>query len=1244
MDKVQNDFFAPEEDDNSTNLVENNGYGRKVLIVDDEEDIHTVTRMTLEDFIYDGKKIEILSAYSGLEARQILQEHDDISIVLLDVVMETETAGLDLVNYIRNELSNKNIRIVLRTGQPGVAQERTVVSEYDIDDFRIKTELTADKLFSVIKTGLNTFTLMKHMEHSLRESQRKYKKMYDNSPLPFQSLDIDGKFIDVNPMWLTTLGYKKEDVIGHWFGDLLHPDYVDHFENNFRNFKKEGQVRDVQFKIRKVDGEYLYISLEGDIGCDINGKVSQTFCVFKDITKELQLEQELKSINLNYNEVVSHITTAVWRVNVTKNNSFENIYISPVMDELLGLPEGSIKNNWEKLFFYIQSDQIEIIKNAFNESINKPEEVITCAYKVTKSNGETAWFESKGRSFREGKTRHFFGSTNDITQQTLALEKLKESEQDYKRLFDTAHDAILIISTDGEIVLDVNQQACNLYGYSREEFLGSSMMKLSINPEFGDEQLKETKRVKRSHQFETIQKKKDGTIVYLEIIASILNYKGQDAILSINHDLTQHKESEKAVQESERKYRFLAENSIDIIWTADANLVFTYISPSIEALTGYKPEEWIGTNIRSHIKKEEFDLVKHKMKEELEKPKSNYSLILETKLIDVNNLEIEVEIMGSALHDDKFNLLGFQGSTRSITERKKSERIQSAIYNISNAANTSDNLQKFILHIKNELSSIIDTCNFYVALYNDITDVFNLPYMTDEKLTTESFPADKTLTKYVLNTQKPLLATTKVIKELEKNEDVVSGGADSEVWLGVPLIINKKAIGVLAVQSYDDKNAYNESDLKMLEFVSVQISSSIHRKQIDQDLHKQNQEYEILNEELIDSVSEIKKINHELGKAKEKAEESDRLKSAFLANMSHEIRTPMNGILGFTSLLSKPGLSGSIQNKYINIIQKSGYRMLHTVNDLMDISMIESGQVKTQNIKTDINETCNSLFAFFEPEANKKDLKLSLTKVLEDHETIIFTDSEKFYAILTNLIKNSIKYTHEGTIEVSCCKKKDMLEFQVKDTGIGIPPERQEAVFDRFVQADIEDKEVYEGSGLGLAISKAYVEMLGGKIWLNSIPGRGSNFFFTIPYISAQEKPINTNNDKETDTSLELPSNLTILIAEDEIFAYEYLTLVLKKYNPKIIHVNTGLDAIEVFKQNPDIDLILMDIKMPVLDGYEATKKIRKFNEEVIIIAQTAYAQSSDYSKAIQSGCNDYISKPIDVEDLIVKIKKSLNR
>jgi len=419
-------------------------------------------------------------------------------------------------------------------------------------------------------------------------------------------------------------------------------------------------------------------------------------------------------------------------------------------------------------------------------------------------------------------------------------------------------------------------------------------------------------------------------------------------------------------------------------------------------------------------------------------------------------------------------------------------------------------------------------------------------------------------------------------------------------------------------------------------FLSIRIRTSFEtNKKLSIELRKQNKEYAFLNKL-------YKEQNKNLIIAKEKAEESDLLKSAFLANMSHEIRTPMNGILGFTRLLKKPNLSGERKEEFIDVIQKSGLRMLSTVNDIIDISKIDSGQMEISLDNFCLYDEIESLYSFFRQEADEKGINLLLNYDIEDKGIIIQTDSSKFNSIFTNLIKNAIKFTHKGQIEISCSVSNDYFRCTVSDTGIGIPADRRLAIFNRFEQADYKNSRAFEGSGLGLAISKAYVEMLGGQISVESEEGEGSEFTFTIPFVIAEIKSNVTQQHKVENKTFSTKGDLKILIVEDDKDSATFLSETIKKIAKEILLAHTGNEAIEICKNRPDIDIVLMDIKMPECNGYEATMSIRKFNKELIIIAQTAYALAGDKEKAIKAGCDDYIAKPINIGELHQLINKHL--
>ena len=778
----------------------------------------------------------------------------------------------------------------------------------------------------------------------------------------------------------------------------------------------------------------------------------------------------------------------------------------------------------------------------------------------------------------------FVAFIRNITEHKKAEQALTESEEKYRVLLNGSPYGILTTDIETQRFLFSNPAICKLFGYTDEEFQRLSIENLVpkesldlVMSEFASQM-----RGDKSVSFAQPCRRKDGTIFSADIAGAPIILNGRKCSVGFFSDVTDRKDAEEALKMSEEKYRSLFENVQDVFYQIDLAGVIQDISPSIKHFSKFNRDEIVGRNVADiYYNPMDRELLLNEIRNKGEV--RDYELILKTTDGEKKFASINASLIFDA--DGKPNHI--DGALRDITDRKLAdEKVR-----LSESALKGINAQLI------EAQRIARIGSWTHHLENDLpvwSDEMFVIFGIDPRLGVPTYPVFRQL----VDPDQRLILDDAI-------NAVMTTGHGYSLELRVNLPDENKRIIHMQCEAFFGTDGLVFSTLGTAQ-----------------------------------DITERKQFEMELIVAKERAEESDRLKSAFLANMSHEIRTPMNGILGFAELLKETKLTGGEQQNYISVIRKSGKRMLNIINDIVSISQIESGQMNVSISATNVNEQIESVYTFFTPYVEKKGLLLSIKNTLPSNECRITTDREKLYAILTNLLGNALKFTSAGSIEFGVEKKGDYIEFFVKDTGCGVNENKKEIIFERFRQGSELITKPYEGAGLGLSISKGYVEMLGGKIWMESELGKGSTFYFTLPY----------NNKKETTTVIEDPSsgtaltnqayNLKILIAEDDESSVHFLSMVLRMYCKKILTAETGVEVVEVCRENPDIDLVLMDVRMPEIDGYEATRLIRQFNKDVIIIAQTAYAMVGDREKAIKAGCNDHISKPIVIEELKELIRK----
>ena len=377
--------------------------------------------------------------------------------------------------------------------------------------------------------------------------------------------------------------------------------------------------------------------------------------------------------------------------------------------------------------------------------------------------------------------------------------------------------------------------------------------------------------------------------------------------------------------------------------------------------------------------------------------------------------------------------------------------------------------------------------------------------------------------------------------------------------------------------------------------------------------------------------------------AKQKAEEADNLKSQFLANMSHEIRTPMNGIIGFSQLLKENKMTSLERKHYIDLICSRGYHLLQIINDIIDISKLEAGQLQIRKETININRLLQDLYYVFHTQM-EQEKHTEITLIIENYpgdiDINITSDYTKLEQVLVNLINNALKFTDKGEVKYGYYLDDEFVTFYVSDTGIGIPVELHRTIFDRFMKINKRREKIQEGTGLGLAISKGIINLLNGKIWVKSEPEKGSVFFFTVPYKPANDLLYQSTRITRTKMEAKNWENKTILIVEDDEVSNEFLKVLLSPSKARLLFATDGKTAVELFNKYTTISLVLMDVQLPILSGQAAMGEMKKIRPDVPVIAQTAFAMVGDKEKYLDSGFSGYIAKPINPNDLLMLIDK----
>jgi len=1074
-------------------------------------------------------------------------------------------------------------------------------------------------------TTMIDITERKRAEEALQYSEMHFRAMVENAGDAVTLVDAKGKIIYESPSVERITGFKTDDRKEKSSFENIYYEDMPIIQAIFnRILKNYGSQESAVFRSVRKDGTIWWTEATAT---NLLNKPSVRAVVvnYRDISERKRVEDALSKSRETLERITSSIDDTIYSIDA-KTGEFE--FLSPVFERKFGYSLSDINLMGGRWPFLMQ-----IIKD---QNTNQADPVLTDLKKnkVKKTPVWENWWQSKDGNLRYIEDRsvpiyegnqliRIDGVLRDITGRKKAEDNLKESEEKFSKAFHLMPVSMAISRLSDGKYLDLNEAYTRLTGHSRETTIGKSSLELKL---WVDQSVraKIRKDLQEDKKIQEIPVKfitKSGKILDILYSAVIIKLGDQQCLISLALDITERNRAEEALREERTLLRTIVDNLPISLYIKDKDGRKIITNP-VDLKSIGKPESEV-------LGKTDKDLLPSEV---AIKTMADDTSILTTGIPVVNKEEfihnkfdksqwiLTTKIPRKNIAGENIGIIGM---SLDITERKKAEeqidshnkRLES-MFRISQFK--ADTSQQLLDYAMNEAIELTKSKIGIIHLYNEETrqltlvsgsqNVLNGLNITHQSIVYDFNPPDQ-LNEVILK-RSPIIENNYESNRKSKKVSTF-GNVDVKNFLSIPIINNDKIIAIISLAN--KMTDYDTIDAQNLTVLTDSVWKMIEKQ----------------------------RYQEELIIAKEKAVESDKLKSAFLANMSHEIRTPMNAIIGFSEILLKPDLNVEKKNKYTVIVMNSCKKLLSIVDDILDISIIDSGQVEIKKVSTVINEIIFELFTIYDNVAKSSNISIYFHNTLDNISSTIFTDKIRLNQILNNLLNNAFKFTSKGQIDFGYELKDGFMVFYVRDTGIGIPKHLQNVIFERFRQAELELTREYGGTGLGLSISQKLVELLGGKLWVESEPDKGSTFYFTIPYdIGVVEKKQKVKKNVIEKHRLLNKEDFTILVAEDELNNFLYIEEVLNESGINILHAANGIEAVDLCNRNRNIRLILMDIKMPKMNGIEATKEIKKLRPDLRIIALTAFAMESEKRYVLKEGCDDYISKPVSPEYLQKIIKQ----
>lgn len=1141
-------------------------------------------------------------------------------------------------------------------------------------------------------------------EKLLKESEEKFKSITERIYDIILTADLQGNIIYVSPSVFRVFGYPPDDLIGKNITEFVPKEEIPNVIETFKLSASGKNIENYYSRFLKKDGSLAMITLSA-VPITENNKIVGAQAIIRDVTERMKIEQALKENEQMLREsqkaasigsYVMDLSSSIWKSSTVLDEIFGikedfNKNMAGWLQIVHPKDQAMMQDYFTK----------NILTN--HENFNKEYRIIRIIDQTERWVHGMGELEFD----KDGNPVKMIGVIQDITERKQIEEALRISEEKYSLMIQNSPDLTILQDPDGKVTYISPQsekvlghKAEEFIGMGFPKYVHPKdkrkALKAMISSLEGND----------IANFEYRFIGSDKTIHWLSYSARPIK-KGNKiiAILSTVSNITEKKKLQLAVKDNEERLSLLIQQSPSVIELYDLNGLQIEVNKAYEELWGFPASQTVNKfNVLKSKEVESTGLMKYIKRayagESVQVPEYKFDPSGDTEAKGKGRTRwLSTHIY--PLKDSAGDVKNIVITHEDITKVKESDRLIKQSEDKYRIMIETSNDMIWMLDANGNFTffnkQVEETTGY---LFKDWEGKSFIPLIFEEELpflqnvfiktmSGESFTYEfklkitngKVLT-IAVNTA-PIYINNKITGMISFGRDItLQKEAERELiesetrfkalhnasFGGIAIhdmgVIKECNQGLSTMTGYSTEELIGMDGFLLIaedsrEMVMNNIKASYDKPYEVIGLRKNGAKYTLrLEARMIPykgkelsvvefrDITEQKVVEQKLLSALEKATESDRLKSAFLATMSHELRTPLNAIIGFSGIINED-LSKEETISFAKTINSSGNHLLSIVEDLFDITLIEAGEIKIQKQEENLHSILKDINEIIKTEQqiiHKSNLDLNLIIPVENTHLTINTDPSKFKQILINLLKNALKFTDDGQInygyKIVTYKDKQMLKFYVEDTGIGISKDKQSFIFDIFRQADDSHTRNYGGTGIGLSISKKLVGLLGGKIWLESEEGKGSTFYFTIPLIQGEQivkQTIEIDNHKNNFIGK------IILIVEDDESSYEFLKVIITKSGINTIWAKDGEEAIKFCEENANIDLILMDINMPVMNGYEATKLIKKIKPHLPIIAQTAYAIIGDRQKSIDAGCDDYISKPIKKQELIAKIGKLLS-